>query len=176
MFIDFESERISKGQMVLRELFRRGYAICRLTYNMAGPNHLWQINSSHKLVYINGDSLSMDASMDTAGPQYICKNNKANTVFQYLEQSVQEFGLPSKLRGNRGMENFGLTKRMSTSRGLDFRHFFLADTSVHNQHNLRLQWAEVNRGSSDFIKICSSSLTTLEHWIHLITFLGFTHL
>ena len=29
---------------------RRRYAICRRTYNVTGPNHLWHIDSNHKLI------------------------------------------------------------------------------------------------------------------------------
>ena len=29
---------------------RHWYAICRRTYNVTGPNHLWHIDSNHKLI------------------------------------------------------------------------------------------------------------------------------
>ena len=86
-----------------------------------------------------------------------CTDNNASSVLQYFEQGVQGFGLPSRVRGDQGMENVDVAKYMSVSLESD-RGSFIAGRSVQNQEIERL-WAEGNRVSSalfndlfDFLK------------------------
>ena len=120
-------------------------AICRRTYN--GPNHLWCIDSNHKLIswryviheYIDGYSWAI---------VYLkcCTDNKASTVFQYFKQGVQEFSLPSSVRGDQDMENVDVARYMIINRESD-RGSFITGRSVHNRCIERL-CAEVNGVSS----------------------------
>ena len=105
---------------------RRLYAICRRTYNVTGPNHLWHIDSNHKLIswrfVIHG---CIDGYSRTIVHLKCCTENKASTVLQYFEQGVQEFGLPSRVRGDQGMENVDVARYMIVRRGSD-RGSFIA--------------------------------------------------
>ena len=67
----------------------RTYTICRRTYNMSDPNHLWRIASNHKLIswrfIIHG---CIDGCSRTIVYLKCWRNNKANIVLQYFEQGV----------------------------------------------------------------------------------------
>ena len=74
---------------------RRRYAIYRRAYDVAGPNHLWHMDSNHKLMQwrfvIHG---CIDGFSRTITYLRCCTNNKASTVIQLFECGVADFGLP----------------------------------------------------------------------------------
>ena len=46
-------------------------------------------------------------------------NNRADTVLELFMKGVQEFGLPSRVRSDHGLENVGVAQYMLENRGLD---------------------------------------------------------
>ncbi|KAE8296881.1 hypothetical protein D5F01_LYC05655 [Larimichthys crocea] len=86
--------------------FRRSQAIRRRIYHVAGPNELWHIDGNHKLVswrmVFHG---CVDGYSRTIIYLECLNNNRASSVLSLFQEGVQNFGMPSRVRCDRGMEN-----------------------------------------------------------------------
>lgn len=70
-------------------------------------------------------------------------NNRPATVLEMFLEAVLEYGLPSRMRGDRGGENKDVAIFMVLARGIH-RASFIWGSSTHNTQIERL-WVEVGR-------------------------------
>ena len=70
-------------------------------------------------------------------------NNKSLTAYKLFKEATEEFGVPSRVRSDKGRENVLVGQFMVTLRGTG-RASHIADSSVHNQRIERL-WRDVYR-------------------------------
>ena len=75
-------------------------------------------------------------------------NNRGSSVLSLFQEGVRNFGLPSRVRSDRGTENMEVARFMLRMRG-SHRRSIIVGRSVHNQRIERL-WAELNRVVSYF--------------------------
>ena len=137
---------------------RRCRAIHRRVYSVSLPLTLWHLDGIHKLIrwrfvvqgYIDGFSRI---------PVYLsCNTNiKALTVLSCFRDAVAQWGLPSRIRSNRGGENIDVVQYMIHRRGTG-RGSALVGRSVHNQWKERL-WRNVY---TDVPELFKSLFTVME--------------
>ena len=86
---------------------RLARALHRRVYKVPSPNALWHVDSNHKLVrwrfVIHG---LIDGFSRMVVHLHVAGNNKAETVLNYFEKSVERYGLPCKVRSEWG-EHYG---------------------------------------------------------------------
>lgn len=128
----------------IRAIVRWQQTITRRSYSVPGPNSLWHIDSHHSLIrwrfVVHGciDGYSRMVPYLTCAP-----NNKARTVLRFFRQATSEFGVPSRVRSDKGGENTLVCHFMVSYRGPG-RASHIAGSSVHNQRIERL-WRDVYR-------------------------------
>ena len=129
----------------------------RRQYSVASPNSLWHIDGYHKLIrwrlVIHG---GIDGYSRTPVYLKVASNNKAETVFDSFCAAVTKFGLPLRVRADRGGENILIAQYMTehSERG---RGNFIVGQSVHNQRIEHL-WRDLFSGCITFFYYLFCSL------------------
>ncbi|KAL2076327.1 hypothetical protein ACEWY4_028079 [Coilia grayii] len=114
----------------------------RRQYSVPGPNCMWHIDGNHKLIrwrfVIHGgiDGFSRLVVFLSAAT-----NNRATTVLESFLGAVQQYGIPSRVRSDKGRENIEVASFMVENRGPN-RNSHITGRSVHNQRIERL-WRDV---------------------------------
>ncbi len=112
----------------------------RRVYSVGGPHHLWHFDGNHKMRRFN---LTVHGAID--GFTRLCiflhctDNNRAETVFNSFLPCTNEFGLPLRIRTDKGGENVKVGLYMLEQRGTGS---VLAGRSTLNQRIERF-WRDV---------------------------------
>lgn len=123
---------------------RLSHVVQRRQYRVPSPNSLWHVDGNHKLIRWK---LVIHGGID--GFSRLCvflacaTNNRASTVADKFISATAEFGWPSRVRSDKGMENIEVARLMVTHRGTG-RGSHITGSSVHNQRIERL-WRDYFR-------------------------------
>ena len=96
----------------MRAMVRWHQTISRRSYWVPGPNSLWHIDGHHSLIrwrfVVHG---CVDGFSRMIPYLSCCTDNLAATVLRLFRQATSEFGIPSRVRSDRGGENVTLWYR-----------------------------------------------------------------
>eukprot|EP00794_Sanderia_malayensis_P018465 gene18465-20317_t len=103
----------------LGRAFRKRYRIHRRVHNFQGPNFLWHVDSNHKRIkwrlVLHGAVYGFSR---TAVYLSCCNKNQALTALHCFMSVVQIFGVPLKVRADKGVENWDIARFMVNTRGV----------------------------------------------------------
>ena len=117
----------------LQSIARWHQPISRRTYSVAGPNSLWHIDGHHSLVrwrFVVHGCIDGFSRLITS-----------QTVFDLFWKATRQFGIPSRVRSDKGGENYKVCYYMIATQGTG-RGSHIAGSLTHNQRIERL-WRDV---------------------------------
>ena len=124
----------------------------RCIYSVPGPNSLWHNDGLHKLIHWG---IVIHACIDGFSrmiTSLLCAtNNYSSTTLMGFLRGVKEFGLPARVRGDKGGENTGILNFMREKQGYDGA--YIQGPSVHNQRIERLHYDTTHCVLSHFIDL-----------------------
>lgn len=136
---------------------RLANTIHRRTYKVEGPHHLWHLDGNHKLIHfhivVHG---AVDGFSRTIVFLRASDNNRASTVLTSFKEATNLYGIPSRIRIDRGGENVDVAEYMIACRGSN-RGTVLAGKSTHNQRIERL-WRDVRKDVINYYIILFSEM------------------
>ena len=142
--------------------FRRKGRLKRRVYNVKGANHLWHINTNHKLVkwylFIFG---TIGSGSSLCVTLECISNNKAPTVLACFLKGVHTYGPPSRVRSD-VWKNFLVADCMIQERNPG-RDSMITRPSTHNQRIDRL-WRDVFDDVMNYFHLWKRMV----YWLHLI--------
>lgn len=119
-------------------------AIKRRVYSVPYANYIWHIDSNHKLIrwrmVIHG---AIDGYSRKIMYLKCANNNKASTVVSFFSSAVNLFGMPDKIRSDKGGENTDVWRYMLHYNNMD-SSCVVTGSSTHNERIERL-WCDVFR-------------------------------
>ncbi|XP_057183896.1 uncharacterized protein LOC130550433 [Triplophysa rosa] len=129
----------------------------RRQYSVPAPNSLWHIDGNHKLIRwrvvihggIDGFSRLIVYLTDAT-------NNRSSTVIRSFLEAVNSYGVPSRVRSDKGEENVEVARFMVSTRGTN-RNSHITGRSTNNQRIERL-WRDVFGGVLDLFYNCFYNL------------------
>ena len=116
-------------------------------YSVPGPRSLWHLDGNYKLIRWG---FVIHGCLDGYSRRFMflnCStNSKAATVLQIFLNAIQNFGIPSRIRGDQDTENIEVARYMMShpNRGPG-RGSFIAGKSCHNQRIERF-WRDLFHG------------------------------
>ena len=136
-------ESIARTDPIRRHV-RWHQVVSRRTYSVQRSNSLWHIDGHHSLIrwrfVVHG---GIDGYSRMIVYLECSTNNRSLTVYRLFRAATEEYGVPSRVRSDKGGENILVCQFMITVQGSG-RGSHIAGSSVHNQRIERL-WRDVYR-------------------------------
>ena len=86
-------------------------------YNVQGPNHLWHVDTNHKLVRWNFVIVGGIDGFSRLPVMLKCTDtNNADTLLTCFLEAVNSYGLPRRVRTDQGLENVKIADYMISRR------------------------------------------------------------